>query len=493
MAVSIARPTHSPRRVSGYFVLVALACLWFADLEVSTGSPLAELAAMGQGFLAPTVSDWQALAQALLYTTAFALQAIALAAVLGFAMALGYRHRPVRLVAALLRSVHEVFWALLFIQLLGLSSLAGLLALLLPYTGTLAKIYGEQWAEADRQPALAISDGGRISRFFYTELPLVWAPMVHYTSYRLECALRSSVVLGFIGLPTLGFALETALRQGQYNEAAAFIYALIALVVSLKFWLRPWLLALALPASFYFVPIDWHWAPGLLGPFAESLIPAPWRLGLSEAQASHWWQQLWAQSLLPGTFNTLLVAQIALVITGLLSLAWLPLNSRHFGNRGLRACGDGLLIVLRTLPEYLLNFLGLILLGPSMLPAIIAMGLHNGAIIAHLLGGHSSQLPEPCFAARGLNRYGFYVLPQLYRQFMAYVLYRWEIIMRETAMLGVLGVPTLGFYIDSAFELLQFDRALLLIAASSLLTLGADALAYRLRTHLALHAQPERD
>jgi phosphonate transport system permease protein len=50
--------------------------------------------------------------------------------------------------------------------------------------------------------------------------------------------------------------------------------------------------------------------------------------------------------------------------------------------------------------------------------------------------------------------------------------YRWEVILRESAILGLLGAATLGFYIDSAFEEIRFDRAVLLIIVTALLNIG---------------------
>ena len=488
-------PARSLRQVSLYFALIALVCLAFADIDISHVNPWREIGVMAHGFITPSVQHWPTFFQALINTLAFAVQGIFIAAILGFLLALWFRRKAVRFFAAFLRSIHEVFWALLFIQIFGLSSLAGLLALVVPYTGTLAKIYGEQLEEIDARPALACalkSDQG-FSHFLFTQLPLVWAPMRHYTSYRLECALRSSIVLGFIGLPTLGFLLETALREGNYSHASALIYALIGLVVSLRFWLKPWPLLLVLPALFYFVPIESQWDFRLLQQFLTDLVPTPWRYDLSTAQSMDWLASIATQQILPGLFNTVLLAQIVLVVTGILSLLWLPLNSPLFLKPGMRRLGDAWLILFRTLPEYLLNFIGLLLLGPSMLPAIIAMGLHNGAIIAHLLRHHSATLTGASFETNGFSRFCFYVVPSLYRSFLAYLLYRWEIIMRETAMLGILGIPTLGFYIDSAFEALRFDLAWILIAVSSLLTLGADHLAHRLRTYLALKTSPESD
>jgi phosphonate transport system permease protein len=50
-------------------------------------------------------------------------------------------------------------------------------------------------------------------------------------------------------------------------------------------------------------------------------------------------------------------------------------------------------------------------------------------------------------------------VPRLYGQFLAFMLYRWEIIVRESAIFGILGVATLGFYVDAAISELRFDVA----------------------------------
>ena len=63
--------------------------------------------------------------------------------------------------------------------------------------------------------------------------------------------------------------------------------------------------------------------------------------------------------------------------------------------------------------------------------------------------------------------------------------------MRETAILGMLGIGTLGFYIDSAFEEFRFDRALLLILCAAILNIIADMFARNLRQRLHLRPSPE--
>ena len=67
--------------------------------------------------------------------------------------------------------------------------------------------------------------------------------------------------------------------------------------------------------------------------------------------------------------------------------------------------------------------------------------------------------------------------------------YRWEVILRETAILGMLGVATLGFYVDSAFADIRYDRALLLIAVTAALNLCVDAISRAIRSRLRLQTR----
>ena len=485
------RQRRSLRALTVYFSAIAIVCWLLADIAITTRNPHQELWHMAIGLVTPHVLDWQMWLEATLYTITFALQGVAIAVVVGFAFALYYQHGWVRTLAAILRSIHEVFWALLFIQIFGLSTLTGVLAIAVPFSGALGKVFGEQLADIDPTPQQAIYNRrqSHLSVFLYTQLPLAFHGMATYTVYRMECAIRSSVVLGFIGLPTLGFHLETALRTGEYSLASAMLFTLLALLYSLRFWFKKhWLLAL-IPLSFLLQPLSASFSFQRLFQFLHDCIPAPFRNDWDIEKTLRWLNWLGEQAF-TGTWNTLLLAQTVLVLTGLVALLGSTLNSSHFVSGITRQFGEGFLLVLRSIPEYLLNFIGLILLGPSMLPAIIALTLHNGAIIGHLLGKQSDAVELNVMPCNKISRFTYFYVPKMAQRFFAYCFYRWEIIIRETAMLGILGIPTLGFYIDSAFEFLRFDVALLLIALSSVLTLTADALSTTLLRKYRIKGTP---
>lgn len=108
---------------------------------------------------------------------------------------------PVRGLLIFLRSVPEIVWALLFVRAVGLGPTAGVLAIAITYSGMLGKVYAEIFESVDQRPAHALlqAGSGRLAAFLYGILPNAAAEVVSYTVYRWECAVRASVVMGFVG------------------------------------------------------------------------------------------------------------------------------------------------------------------------------------------------------------------------------------------------------------------------------------------------------
>jgi phosphonate transport system permease protein len=143
-----------------------------------------------------------------------------------------------RLVAALLRSVHELLWAVLFLAAFGVTPLAAVAALTLPYAGTLAKVFAEMIDEAPRPAARALQQAGSTGAqvFAFGLLPRALPDMTAYALYRFECALRSAAVLGFFGFPTLGYHLAASFENLYYGEVWTYLYVLLILVVVVDWW-----------------------------------------------------------------------------------------------------------------------------------------------------------------------------------------------------------------------------------------------------------------
>jgi phosphonate transport system permease protein len=486
-------PLSPTRLVSIGFIAIAAACFALADIEISTLDPWTEMGRLALGVVTPDFSATERLAEAMLYTVAFALLGVFFGNVLGFVLALLFDFRIVRVGCAVVRAVHELFWALIFLQVLGLTPWTGILAIAIPYAGIIAKVYAEILEEADPAAYKLLPAGtGRLSAFLYTRVPDSLQHFRTYSLYRLECGLRSSAVLGFVGLPTLGFHLESAFAQGHYSEVSALLLLFFVVIATIRQWLRRALIPLYLIIAIFVLPeglpVSWNTAWTF---FTHDILPHPIRvaetLDTATAMAAwEWFVRVMVDQAWPGVINTLQLTMIALVGSGILTLMMFPVISPMFFGPFARGFGHVLLVVIRSTPEYILAYVFLQLWGPSMLPAIVALSLHNGGIIGHLIGRFTETLPPRLKNARTSDRYFYEALPQVYPQFLAFLFYRWEVILRETAILGMLGIQTLGFFVDSAFADIRFDKALILIGVTALLNIAVDATSRTIRARLRL-------
>ncbi|KNZ34273.1 MAG: ABC transporter permease [Methylibium sp. NZG] len=148
-----------------------------------------------------------------------------------------------RWAAIVLRSVPELVWALIFVRVVGLGPTAGVIAIGIAYGGMLGKVYAEILESGDGAPTQALlrNGAGRLQAFFYSTLPQCSTELVSYTVYRWECAIRSSVVLGFVGAGGLGQQLDNASKMFAGAEVSSILIIfmlLVGLADRLSAWLR---------------------------------------------------------------------------------------------------------------------------------------------------------------------------------------------------------------------------------------------------------------
>ncbi|MEZ5785504.1 MAG: ABC transporter permease [Xanthobacteraceae bacterium] len=496
----LALPKLGYASVSYLFLLIALVALGIADLTVSTLNPWAEMRRLLAGLLQPNLLSIEVMS--VVWTVAFAVLGVALGATTGFLLALVFaQFRAVRLLCAFLRSVHELFWALLLIQVSGLSPTTGILAVAIPYAGIFAKVFAELIEEADLSAERVLPAGTSIiGRFAYARIPELAPQFWTYTLYRLECGMRSTLVLGFIGLPTIGFHLDSFFKEGYYAEAAALLLSFYVLIGTRRLWARPATIPLLIVASLLVLPeaIGANTTlTNLIRFVTHDIVPVPLRGADLLSPAT--WASLFAwlgpivtRQVVPGVVQTLVLSQIALVAMSIIALVLFPFICEKFVGRIGKPLGRIALVILRSTPEFMLVYVLLQMLGPSMLPAIIALSLHNGGIVGYLMGRQADALDYRRDAPRGLNLYCYETVPRLYGQFLAYALYRWEIILRESAIFGILGIATLGYYVDAAISEFKLDVAVVLIVATALLSMIVDAFSRGLRRRLRIHTVPTR-
>ncbi|KQW87192.1 ABC transporter permease [Massilia sp. Root418] len=142
--------------------------------------------------------------------------------------------QAVRWLLILLRSVPELVWALLFVRIVGLGPTAGVLAIALTYCGMLGKVYAEilESSEAHAADTLLANGSGRLSALLYGALPEAASELVSYTVYRWECAIRGSVVMGFVGAGGLGQRMDESMKMLSGGEVSSMLLVFVLLVAA---------------------------------------------------------------------------------------------------------------------------------------------------------------------------------------------------------------------------------------------------------------------
>lgn len=132
-----------------------------------------------------------------------------------------------------LRGIPEIVWALLLVRVFGLGAIAGVLAIAITYGGMLAKVYSEILESGNTLPAraLILSGSNRIEAFLYGLLPGSAQELASYTVYRWECAVRASVVMGFVGAGGLGQLMDQSMKMLNGGEVSTILIVFLGLVL----------------------------------------------------------------------------------------------------------------------------------------------------------------------------------------------------------------------------------------------------------------------
>jgi phosphonate transport system permease protein len=143
----------------------------------------------------------------------------------------------------LLRSIPELFWALIFILAVGLGPFAGVLALGFHTGGVLGKLFSEVIEDVNPQPieALQATGASTAAVLAYGILPLTLPQLVSYTLYRWEVNIRAAAIIGVVGAGGVGRDIYVAISLFHYQQLLTLLLMtliIVTLVDYLSAWVR---------------------------------------------------------------------------------------------------------------------------------------------------------------------------------------------------------------------------------------------------------------
>jgi len=434
------------------------------------------------------------------------------------------------------RAIPELIWGLFFVNLWGLDPLTATLAIAVPFGAITAKVFSEILDETPRQSLLILLNSGvaPLTAFFYTLLPQAFLNLLSYTFYRFECSIRSAAVLGIIGAGGLGYEILLSLQSLRYEQLWTFFYALVVLNGLVDYssaWLRRRLgcasrldlnlakptnrlqpvyqrdplvnlvglgIVLLIPFCFWYVSADFSklWqvrTRQLLGEMVQASFPPdlsslPQLLTLSTQTLA---MSVLAISLaaLGGILLSFPAAHNFFLPGGLLHLRS-PDRSSYLKAWAALLFTRTVLLICRAIPAPIWALVLLFVLFPGILPGAIALGLHNLGILGRLMAEvieNLDQRPLEALKAQGslasqVFLYG--VLPLTLPRFLAYILYRWEVCMRETVIVGLVGVGGLGRLLTEQLSSFDYRGMMVTLGCFIILTFIVDWVSATMRRDL---------
>ncbi|RVT51550.1 phosphonate ABC transporter, permease protein PhnE [Rubrivivax albus] len=191
-------------------------------------------------FFPPDFTDWRIYLREMVITVHIAIWGTLLAVLAAVPMGLmssaniapRWLYQPVRRLMDACRAINEMVFAMLFIVAVGLGPFAGVLALAVHTTGTLAKLFSEAVEAIDPRPVEGIRATGahKLVEIVYGVLPQVMPLWLSFTLYRFESNVRSASVVGMVGAGGIGVVLFEVIRGFQYAQTCAVLLILVVSV-----------------------------------------------------------------------------------------------------------------------------------------------------------------------------------------------------------------------------------------------------------------------
>lgn len=429
-----------------------------------------------------------------------------------------------RAVTVLCRAIPDLVLAIVFLRMFGLGATAGIIAMGIHSVGMVAKLYADAIEELDDGPRESIeSAGGSRTQQITAAIPQKLLPQIIATAlHRFDINLRTSVLLGYVGVGGIGLAIADSLRVLDYQRGmalAVIVLVLCILVELISGSIRAMLMGSAgggitggtwvdrmfnrgREPGVNDIRLTPPWSRARLRRFlAAALImvftfAALWRVDIS-------WSSLWRGLLdLPETLalffppsaggstanlleQLLVTIQISLAATLIGAVIAIPIGilaARNVvPNKYIHQTFRVVIVVVRGIPELILAIIFVVISGLGGVAGTLALSVGAIGLLSKLI---ADSLEETDTRVQDAMRTAGATEPQVFfsatlRQaapaFVAHTMYLLDTNIRSATLLGVVGAGGIGFLLLNASRINQFDvvtMVLILMVAVVLIVEG---------------------
>lgn len=421
-----------------------------------------------------------------------------------------------RAVIVLMRSIPDLVLAIIFMRMFGLGALGGILAMGLHSIGMVGKLYSDAIEELDDGPREAIESAGATrGQQMWTAITQPLMPQIIATAlHRFDINLRTSVLLGYVGVGGLGMEIANSLRMMNYKRGMALALVVLLLCIAVELISGALRAAILSPsgkalskqtwadklfnrakntdrrgveknsASLDSVGINPPWSTGRLQRFAgialliALIVGASIVVDLSPKQFFEGLKSLpdtaalfippsdggMAEDLFLALFDTLKIAFAATFIGAVLAVPIGIFAARNVvANRAVHGFFRILIVVVRGIPELILAIIFVVISGLGAVAGTLALSLGAVGLLSKLVADSLEETDtavQEAIRTSGASESQIFfsaTLRQAAPAFVAHTLYLLDTNIRSATLLGVVGAGGIGFQLLNASRVNQFD------------------------------------
>lgn len=444
-----------------------------------------------------------------------------------------------RALIVLARAIPDLVLAIVFIRMFGIGAIGGVLAMGIHSVGMVAKLYADAIEELDDGPREAIeSVGGSRTQQIVSAIPQALTPQLIATAlHRFDINLRTSVLLGYVGVGGIGMAIADSLRTLNYREGMALALVVLVLCIVMELLsgsLRAIIMRKSDSSLLSGTWVDRMWGTKIKdkrkavkqdATDGKPSINPPWSAARvsrvlttialvvitiaafaeTEISASNFFSGLadlpetMALFLPPSSggiageiFQLLLdTLQIAFAATFLGAILAIPIGimaaSNVVANKWVHGFFRVLIVVIRGIPELILAIIFVVISGLGPVAGTLALALGAVGLLSKLVADSleetDTDVQEALRTTGATESQIFFAatVRQAIPSFIAHCLYLLDTNIRSATLLGVVGAGGIGFQLLNASRVNQFDVVTYILILMVAVVLVVEALSMWLR------------
>ena len=149
-----------------------------------------------------------------------------------------------------------------------------------------------------------------------------------------------------------------------------------------------------------------------------------------------------------------------------------------------------ILALLRSIPVLLLALLFVAAVGLGSFPGVMAIAIHSIGMLGKLFSEECEMADQGALeamesaGANWLQKVRYAVWPQVSAQIYSLTLFRFEMNIRDSAVLGLVGVAGLGLWIENYRRALEYQSLATMVIVTMLVVLVVDQTSFHIRRQL---------